>query len=384
MDPNGPATAEPPGGERAEQLAGEPGLALDHLPVGVFRARVGADDRVQVVAATPLIADLLGAPPRADLWDAFVAAFPCSDVAALTAAFRAARNGRRPLRWEARLTRTPRWLRLFAGITVDAQGDAVVDGVLEDITAAKASDEKRDALLAAQTRRAAELERVDATRTTLLAAVVHDLRTPLTTISSSADLMLADLDLADAERRELAEHVARAAQALSHLIDNLLDVTRLEAGVLIARLGPTSVADALDCGPDLDWSSITVDLPDDLPPVRADPGLLERVLCNLLENAAHHSPPGTTVSLTARREGAGVTIRVADHGPGVDPSRYAVLFNPFERFGVTGGGGLGLGLAIARGFTEAMGGRLTPSATPGGGLTMTVELEVSDDAPADR
>jgi len=237
--------------------------------------------------------------------------------------------------------------------------------------------------LADQRRRAEELERIDATRTSLLAAVVHDLRTPLATISSSAELLVADLDLPDYQRRELVDHVARAARSLSSLLDNLLDVTRLQAGVLIAHLAPTDVADALDCGPDFDWSAVTVDLPDDLPMVRGDAGLLERVLCNLLENAARHSPPGTPVTLTARREGEGVTIRVADHGPGVDPGRFADLFTPFERLG-RGGSGLGLGLAIARGFTEAMGGRLVPSTTPGGGLTMTVELEVADDPPADR
>jgi len=379
----GPATADAPCGEPAARPDSEPAM-VDHLPVGVFRARIGADDRIRIETANPLTAALLGAPGEADAWAAFVRAFPAEDVAALTAAFRAGRHRPQPLRWEAHTcTQSPRWLRLLANVALDAQGDTLVDGILEDATAHKTHDDQRDRLLADQRRRAEELERIDATRTSLLAAVVHDLRTPLATISSSAELLVADLDLPDYQRRELVDHVARAARSLSSLLDNLLDVTRLQAGVLIAHLAPTDVADALDCGPDFDWSAVTVDLPDDLPMVRGDAGLLERVLCNLLENAARHSPPGTPVTLTARREGEGVTIRVADHGPGVDPGRFADLFTPFERLG-RGGSGLGLGLAIARGFTEAMGGRLVPSTTPGGGLTMTVELEVADDPPADR
>ncbi len=381
----GPATAEPPRGERASRLDSEPTL-LNHLPVGVFRARVDAADCVRSVVANPLASALLGAADGdPDLCATFVRAFPAADIAALTAAFRAGRRLPQPLRWEARsCTSPPRWLRLVANVTLDADGDAVVDGIIEDATAHKTYDEEQDTLLADQRRRADELERVDATRTSLLAAVVHDLRTPLTTIASSADLLLADFDLPEYHRRELVEHVSCAARGLARLLDNLLDVTRLQAGVLMAHLGPTDVTEALDCGPDFDWSRVTVDLPEDLPQVRGDTGLLERVLCNLLENAAHHSPPDAPVILTARREGDAVAIRVADHGPGVDPSRFADLFTPFERLGCVGGTGLGLGLAIARGFTEAMGGRITPSTTPGGGLTMTVELEVAHDPPADR
>jgi two-component system sensor histidine kinase KdpD len=121
---------------------------------------------------------------------------------------------------------------------------------------------------------------------------------------------------------------------------------------------------------------IEVDVPDNLPAVMADPGLLERVIANLVRNARRHSPPDRSVNVGADALEAGyVRLRVTDHGPGVPKQQWEAIFAPFQRLDDhSSDGGVGLGLAIARGFTEAMQGELTPSDTPGGGLTMTVTL----------
>lgn len=112
--------------------------------------------------------------------------------------------------------------------------------------------------------------------------------------------------------------------------------------------------------------------------MQADPGLLEQVLANLVDNARRFLPPQGTVRIAAREQDGRVRIDVVDHGPGVPKERFQTIFDPFQRFDDRGHQGTGLGLAIARGFTEAMGGELAPSQTPGGGLTMTVWLEVAD------
>jgi two-component system sensor histidine kinase KdpD len=125
-------------------------------------------------------------------------------------------------------------------------------------------------------------------------------------------------------------------------------------------------------------------IPEDLPMIQADAGLLERVLVNLVANADRHLPSGEKVVIAAEQLGTRVAVRVIDHGPGVAPERFEEIFAPFQHFGDRSTTGVGLGLAIARGFTEAMGGTLTPSRTAGGGLTMTVTLEVADAAAADR
>jgi two-component system sensor histidine kinase KdpD len=120
-----------------------------------------------------------------------------------------------------------------------------------------------------------------------------------------------------------------------------------------------------------------VDVPDDLPLALADPGLLERVVANLVANAVTASPPDQAVRVEGRLAGDRLHLRVVDHGPGLPAADRERVFAPFQRLHDRGGAGLGLGLAIARGFTEAMGGTLVPSDTPGGGLTMTVTIPVS-------
>jgi two-component system sensor histidine kinase KdpD len=129
---------------------------------------------------------------------------------------------------------------------------------------------------------------------------------------------------------------------------------------------------------------VELDIPDTLPLVTADAGLLERVIANLVDNADRHLPQGQRVLIRATVPDTEVVVEVVDHGPGVAPERLGEIFAPFQHFGDRTTTGVGLGLAIAKGFTEAMGGTLAASHTPGGGLTMTITLEVADAAAAHR
>jgi two-component system sensor histidine kinase KdpD len=188
-----------------------------------------------------------------------------------------------------------------------------------------------------------------------------------------------DVTWAPDDRAELLATVEESTDRLVALVENLLSLSRLQAGVLSADPRPVAldavVAEAVLHTPD--HTGVELDVPDDLPLALADPGLLERVVANLLANALTASPPDRAVRLVGRVAGDGLQLRVIDHGVGLRTEDRDRVFAPFQRLHDRGGGGLGLGLAIARGFTEAMGGTLTPSDTPGGGLTMTVTVPVA-------
>jgi len=166
---------------------------------------------------------------------------------------------------------------------------------------------------------------------------------------------------------------------LSALVDNLLDMSRLQAGAMPVVLVPTSVeevaARALDgIGPQA--RKVLIDIPEELPVAAADGGLLERVLANLVANALRHSPPAQPPALTASSVADRVEIRIIDRGAGIPAADLDRVFLPFQRLGDTDNStGVGLGLALSRGLTEAMGGTLEPEETPGGGLTMVVSLK---------
>ncbi len=232
-------------------------------------------------------------------------------------------------------------------------------------------------VLADQAARARELAEVDRLRSALLAAVGHDLRTPLAAIKAAVTtLRQPDVALDDDDRDELLATVDQATDRLADLIANLLDLSRLQAGaVSIDRQpGPVDevVARALI---DRHLSDVDNSVGDDLPLVLADHGLLERVVANLADNARRHTAPGTAVQIRARATATHVEVLVVDHGPGIAEADWDRAFVPFQRLDDSSADtGVGLGLAIARGFTDAMGGTLRPSRTPGGGLTMTVAL----------
>ncbi|GJF03217.1 sensor histidine kinase [Pseudonocardia sp. D17] len=213
------------------------------------------------------------------------------------------------------------------------------------------------------------------TRSGLLSAVGHDLRTPLTSIKASAgSLRDPSLPLSDADRAELAATIEESADRLTGLVDNLLDSSRLAAGAVTPLLEPLGyaevVARALLGLPGAE--RIDLDVAEDLPDVCADAGLLERVVANLLDNALRHGD-GAAVAVRGSAYADRVELRVVDAGPGVPPRQRDRLFTPFQRLGDRGTG-TGLGLSVARGLTEVMGGTLTAEDTPGGGLTVVVSL----------
>jgi two-component system sensor histidine kinase KdpD len=218
-------------------------------------------------------------------------------------------------------------------------------------------------------------------RTALLRAVSHDLRTPLASIKASvSSLRQTDVHWSAEDEAELLANIEQNADRLDALVGNLLDMGRLQAGSLEPFLRATAVDEvapvALRGLDDADLLLIVV--PDDLPLVRADPGLLERVLANLFSNALRHSPSGFSAPpkrpmLRAKEEGDRVVLDVVDHGSGVPAGLKERIFEPFARLDERSPG-VGLGLAVAKGFAEAMGGTIVAVDTPGGGLTVRVTL----------
>lgn len=231
--------------------------------------------------------------------------------------------------------------------------------------------------LAKQAAEAERLAAVDQLRTALLSGVGHDLRTPLAGIKAAVSSLRADeVAWSEEEREELLGSVERSADRLSALVANLLATSRLDAGVLSVVLAPVDAEEILGRAVSAlpDSGRVLVDVPERLPLVVADVGLAERVVANLVDNALQHTPDGTHVLLTAAERDGDVVLSVVDAGPGVPAAQRPTLFAPFQRLGDRTPGGLGLGLSVAQGFTEAMGGRLEASDTPGGGLTMHVRL----------
>jgi two-component system sensor histidine kinase KdpD len=234
--------------------------------------------------------------------------------------------------------------------------------------------QQRSAAAAARAERKAEATEL---RTTLLSAVGHDLRTPLTSIKAAiGSLRATDLTLSEEDTEELMEAVELSADRLAGLIDNLLDSSRLATGAVRPHLRPVGydevVAHALSTVDASDAVVVAVD--DRLPPVLADPGLLERVVANVLDNALRHG--GAPVSARASAHSGHVELRIADHGKGLRKGTADSAFAPFQRLGGDRDAtpGVGLGLSVAKGFTEAMGGTIRAEDTPGGGLTVVVSL----------
>jgi len=220
------------------------------------------------------------------------------------------------------------------------------------------------------------LQQADAVRTALLAAVSHDLRTPLATIRAAIDGLLApDVQLDADDTAVLVDAASTATASLERLIDNLLDLSRLQTGSVRAALRVTSLDEIVPLATEgFDVGQVDVDVPETLPLVNTDPGLLERVLANIVSNAVRHGPSGVPVLVTASCTQRVVELRVVDTGPGLSDEFKEHMFEPFQRLGDTSPEGLGLGLAVAQGLAAAVGAELTAEDTPGGGLTMVLSV----------
>ncbi len=263
-------------------------------------------------------------------------------------------------------------------LLVTGQADSATPALLAGYAAqaAAALDRERLRTQAAQAEALAEGNRM---RTALLAAVSHDLRTPLASIKASvSSLRQTDVEWSEADQADLLATIEQNADRLDALIGNLLDMSRLHTGSLQPFLRPTAideVAPAALLGLD-DSLRLEMAVPDGFPLVLADPGLLERVLANLFSNALRHSPATRPPELQAQLLDDAVLLEVVDHGQGVADEQKERIFEPFTRVGDRYPG-VGLGLAVAKGFAEAMGGRIVALDTPGGGLTVRITLPVA-------
>jgi two-component system, OmpR family, sensor histidine kinase KdpD len=232
---------------------------------------------------------------------------------------------------------------------------------------------------------AGRLSQANDLRTALLEAVSHDLRTPLASIRALTTGWLApDVHLSEAITRDSMAAIDLEAQRLSALVDNLLDMSRLQTGALNLMRRPVGldeIVPAALASLSQDCRNVIVDVPETLPSVNVDAGLVERAIANLVHNAVRHSPPGRRVHVQAGAVAGRVDVRVVDRGPGVPMAQRELIFQPFQRLGDgSSGSGVGLGLAVAKGFVDAVGGEISVEDTPGGGLTMVISLPAEDEA----
>jgi two-component system, OmpR family, sensor histidine kinase KdpD len=243
------------------------------------------------------------------------------------------------------------------------------------------------ALLHGLVNQATQAVEADRGRAALLAAVSHDLRSPLAAAKAAVScLRSGDVPVTADDRDELLATAEESLDQLIKLATSLLDVSRLQAGAQAVFPRPADlggiVMDSLDSLGPQGRPVITV-IPSGLPDVMADPAITERVIGNLLSNALRYASPASPPLLTARTRGDRVELRVVDHGPGIPEADRKRVFLPFCRLGdADSRTGVGLGLVVSRGLAEAMGGTVEPEETPGGGLTMVVSLPAASALPA--
>jgi two-component system sensor histidine kinase KdpD len=238
--------------------------------------------------------------------------------------------------------------------------------------------------LAEEARRGQVLRETERLQNALLNSISHDLRTPLATITGALSSLTDDAgSMADPIRRELLENAKEEADRLNHLLGNLLDMNRLEAGALKLRVEPGDVEDLIgtaltQLGEAAQHRRIDIAVPPDLPLVPVDFVLVTQALTNLLDNAVKYSPPDAPIEIRAQQAGGKVEIRVEDRGPGIPPGDLARVFDKFYRIQRGGGaGGVGLGLSISQGIIEAHGGRIWAENRPGGGTAFVFTLPVA-------
>ena len=266
----------------------------------------------------------------------------------------------------------------ITGPPIRSQDQRVLDAFTRELAASVELGE-----LEAEAQAAGALSAANELRAALLSAVSHDLRTPLAAIKASVtSLLQRDVEWTPEARQEFLETIDEETDRLNALVGNLLDMSRLQAGALEISAVPVGLDEVLPAAlhslgvPD---GSVQLDVPETLPRVLADRGLLERALANVISNAVRFSPSGSPARVTAGVVDGIVDVRVVDRGPGVPQAERERLFKPFQRLGDSGQSeGVGLGLAVAKGFVDAMGGELEADDTPGGGLTIVARLQAAE------
>jgi two-component system, OmpR family, sensor histidine kinase KdpD len=265
----------------------------------------------------------------------------------------------------------------------DAVLEALHDRVVPALETLVAAARKRDEL-ETQVIETKALRRSNVVKTAVLRSVSHDLRSPLTAITAAAEGIGSDT-LSPESRRELASVIALESARLSRLVDNLLDLSRLQAGGVQPRADWLSVDELVRAAVDgvtPPPGGIDVQIEAGLPLLRADAAQLERALANVLENAARYAG-AESVTVRARAAPQGILLRVGDRGPGIAREKLERIFEPFHAGPGEQGVGSGLGLAIARGFVEANGGRIRAESLPGQGATIVITLPVPAEQPAE-
>jgi two-component system sensor histidine kinase KdpD len=245
------------------------------------------------------------------------------------------------------------------------------DRALEELAALSRERDRMQAEMV----EAEALRRSDELKTALLRSISHDLRTPLTSIIASGAALGSATPTAE-ERAELSAAIVAEGERLSRLVENLLDMSRLEAGKAEPHREPIDLAEVLDGSREAiaQPEAVTLAVDRDLPLVAADAAQLERAFANLLENAVRHGG-GKPVLVKSRLVGDKITVRVVDQGPGIPESEWRRIFEPFQHGEADGvRGGAGLGLAIAKGFVEANGGEIAVESLPGQGSSFVVSM----------
>jgi two-component system sensor histidine kinase KdpD len=262
----------------------------------------------------------------------------------------------------------------LAGSPVRGDDRRVLDAFVRELAASVEIGE-----LEAEAETAGALGAANELRAALLSAVSHDLRTPISAIKASVtSLLQRDVDWTPEAQQEFLDTIDEETDRLNALVGNLLDMSRLQSDALQINAVPVGLEQVVPAALQslgVDEDSLELEVPETLPRVLADPGLLERALANVIQNAIRFSPPDAPARVTAGAVNGIVDIRIVDRGPGVPTADRERLFVAFQRLGDAGHGeGVGLGLAVARGFVQAMGGDIEVEDTPGGGLTVILRL----------
>ncbi|HEX3608840.1 MAG TPA: ATP-binding protein [Solirubrobacterales bacterium] len=281
------------------------------------------------------------------------------------------------------------WVALLIFVIVAAVSSAVAEMARAQAVEAERRREEADRALTELARErdrkqaemveAEALRRSDELKTALLRSISHDLRSPLTSMIASGVALGSAAPTAE-EREELSQAIVVEGERLSRLVENLLDMSRLEAGKAEPHREPIDLGEVFEAAREATErpEMVRLAIDRDLPLVEADAAQLERAFANLLENAIRHGG-GRPVMVKSRLVGGEVTLRVVDQGPGIPESEWQRIFEPFQRGEPNGAqGGSGLGLAIAKGFIEANGGEITVESLPGQGSSFVVSMPCRD------